>query len=256
MKQVGGREEAEIGFLARPHREVVPVEAQAEGRMPHLVDERHRRLEIVGEACPGIELQRQLHARLRRQPGGRGEVCRHGVQVGRRERREGIASDDEDRDEKPVAEFEPVPEEGPVGFARRAVGSHKPSLIARGDDLDPRRSDEIPQRFRGTGLEDALGVAKPQIDGVAVAGGVVGEDRGQLAIQRTDGADGGGRCGQQLGIEGCGHRSLSRSMSTTSATATRSCVSESRSRRVTVPSVSVRPSIVRHHGVPASSCRA
>ena len=58
MKQVGGRKEAEIGFLAWPHREVVPVEAQAEGRIPHLVDERHRRLEIVGEACPGIELQR------------------------------------------------------------------------------------------------------------------------------------------------------------------------------------------------------
>ena len=137
MEEVGGSEEAEVGFLARPHREVVPVEAEAEGRMPHLVDKGHGRLEVVGEARPGIELQRQLHPRLSRHAGGRGEVCRHGAKVSRREWRECIAGDDEDRDEKPLAELEPVPEELPVGFSRRAVGGQQPPLIARCHHLHP-----------------------------------------------------------------------------------------------------------------------
>ena len=61
-------------------------------------------MEIVGEARPGIELERQTEARVGGTTGRAAEVSGHPREVIRGQRPEGVAGDDEQRDAEPAAE--------------------------------------------------------------------------------------------------------------------------------------------------------
>ena len=78
---------------------------------------------------------------------------------------------------------------GSVLAARLTVGQEQPPLEARRHDPDPGLREQIAQPLRLRGGEEAFGVAEPEIDGAAVAGGVIVEDRGEVGVERADRAE-------------------------------------------------------------------
>ena len=247
MGKVFLREQPEIEGLARPHAELEPVEAQPEGRRADLLHHRHGRLQVVGEARLRVKLERQPHARISRPPGRVGETHRQPAKILRPERPEGVARDHEHRDAEIPTEREPRLEMRPVFPAGVALAGQQAALETRRHRRDAVAGQPVLQGGDIVLLQKRVGVAQPEVDRVDVASSIILEHRAERRLEAADGGD--------RRLHGR-HARRSRSMSTTSPTGTRVCTSVSRSRSVTVLSVSVWPSIVRHQGVPASSCRA
>ena len=244
MGEVIPREQAEIERLARADGVVKPVEADAERRRADLFDEGHGRLEIVRKARPGIEFEREFHAGVGGPLRRLGQAHRQPAEVLRREWSKRIAGDHEHGDAEVAEDGQPRFKMLPVLEPGLTLAGEQAALKAGRHRGDPVPLEPLLQGRDAVPLQKPLGVPQPEIDRLAVARRIVLENRLERRVERTD-------CGN-----GGDHRSLSHRSSTTSASGTRVCTSESRSRRVTVLSDSVWPSIVRHQGVPASSCLA
>ena len=247
MGEVFLRQQPEIERLARPHAELEPVEAEPEGRRADLLHHRHGRLQVVGEARPRVKLERQPHSRIGRPPGRVDEAHRQPAKILRSQRPEGIARDHEHRDAEIPTEREPRLEMRPVFPAGVALAGQQAALEACRHRRNTVPGEPVLQGGDVMLLQKRIGVSQPEVDRVDVAGGIILQHRAERRLEAADGGD--------RRLHGR-HARRSRSISTTSPTGTRVCTSVSRSRSVTVLSVSVWPSIVRHQGVPASSCRA
>jgi len=242
--QVLPRQEPEVKRLTRADRPLKPVEADAQARAADVLDQSHGRLEVVGKARPGVELEGQLQACIRGPLGRLGEAQREAAQVLGRERPEGVARDHEHRDGKLAAQGQPSLEGLPVLGPGLPLAGQEAALEARRQGRDSVAGEGVLEGGDRPLLEKRIGLAEPEIDRIDVAGGVILEHRLERGLKAADRP------------QRRSHASRSRSRSTTSSSGTRSWTSESRSRTVTVWLVSDSPSIVRHQGVPASSWRA
>ena len=221
-----------------------PVETEAERRQAHVFHQGQGRLEVVGETRPGVKLEGEANIGIRGPLGRLDQTRREPPEVLRRKLAERVAGNDQHRNPHVAAEPQPALEGLPVLRPCLPLAREQASLKAgrhRRDTVAAERLAKLGDRPLG---EKGIGMAEPEIHRIDMAGGVVFEDRLQGTLETRNGG------------ERRPHTSRSRRRSTTSPMGNRYCTSESRSRSVTVWSASVWPSMVRHQGVPASSCRA
>ena len=122
----------------------------------------------------------------------------------------GVAGHDKHRDAKVAAQAQPALERLPVLGPGLPLAREEASLKARGHRRDAVPAKRLTELRDSPSLQECVGLTEPEIDRIDMAGGVVLEHGLERGVKTADGRDRGS------------HASRSRSMSTTSASGTRS----------------------------------